>query len=223
MTRNAQHKVVHEEVVGKRGDKSIVFVARVRYARSRGGYLAEGYVEEESRHGEIVYRTREMFAAPGTDRLIREAGRFNAKTLAKLAKEVEGDVPKMKAACLRQLEIEPAASDDKARGVYRKYEVKRTDGSSEGDGKHARCRYFVLDLDHDKHAAAALGAYAESCKVELPELAHDLSYTAEQLENHYAQERGGIDLGVDLGWKREHFWGEDEWGRRGDATPGGGQ
>ena len=61
------------------------------------------------------------------------------------------------------------------RGIYHKFNVTRTDGSSEPGGKHEGCRYFVLDLDHDKHAAPALRAYAESCAAEFPQLAADLS------------------------------------------------
>lgn len=59
-------------------------------------------------------------------------------------------------------------------GLYRRYRVERTDGSSEPGGKHHECAYFVLDLIHDKHAKAALLAYAESCKEEYPLLSHDL-------------------------------------------------
>jgi hypothetical protein len=40
--------------------------------------------------------------------------------------------------------------------------------------KHERCRYFVLDLDHDRHALAALWGYVSSCEAEYPALAADL-------------------------------------------------
>ena len=63
---------------------------------------------------------------------------------------------------------------DAQRGLYRKYEVRRTDGSSEPGGKHEGCIYFVLDLDHDPHALPALEAYADSCEADYPELAKDL-------------------------------------------------
>ena len=63
---------------------------------------------------------------------------------------------------------------DKTRGLYNKYRVERLDGSSDIGGKHYGCEYFVLDLTHDKHAKAALLAYAESCKTEYPLLAKDL-------------------------------------------------
>jgi len=63
---------------------------------------------------------------------------------------------------------------DTNRGIYQKFIVERTDGSSEPGGKHAECEYFVLDIMHDKHAKAALLAYAESCKIEYPLLAHDV-------------------------------------------------
>lgn len=63
---------------------------------------------------------------------------------------------------------------DEAKGLYRKYEIVRTDGSSAEGGKHEDCRYFVLDLDHDEHAMRALAAYADSCEPEYPLLAADL-------------------------------------------------
>ena len=94
------------------------------------------------------------------------------------------------------------AVSDKTRGVYAKYRVTRTDGSSENGGKHASCRFFVLDLDHDPHARAALAAYAASCAETHPELASELDYTCDQM-------RGGPDpvTGQELGWKSPHVWG----------------
>lgn len=64
--------------------------------------------------------------------------------------------------------------NDTERGLYGKYMIARTDGSSEPGGKHQDCQYFVLDLDHDKHAKAAIEAYANSCAEEFPALAKDL-------------------------------------------------
>jgi hypothetical protein len=63
---------------------------------------------------------------------------------------------------------------DPTRGLYEKFVVKRTDGKSEPGGKHEHCHYFVLDLDHDPHAKAALKAYAKSCRKQYPLLARDL-------------------------------------------------
>jgi len=63
---------------------------------------------------------------------------------------------------------------DKTKGMYHKFVVKRTDGSSEPGGKHEGCAYFVLDLDHDKFAIPALRAYADACRDEFPELARHL-------------------------------------------------
>ncbi len=59
---------------------------------------------------------------------------------------------------------------NKHRGMYEKYIVTRNDGSA----KHVGCEYFVLDLTHDKHAKAAIRAYADSCKAEYPQLSNDL-------------------------------------------------
>lgn len=47
-------------------------------------------------------------------------------------------------------------------GLYRKYDVRRTDGRDAPGFKHHGCRYFVLDLDHDEHARAAIRAYRSS-------------------------------------------------------------
>lgn len=69
---------------------------------------------------------------------------------------------------------------DKTRGLYRKFTVTRTDGSSAKGGKHDGCNYFVLDVTHDKHADAALLAYAASCEAEYPLLAQDVRDLARQ-------------------------------------------
>lgn len=63
---------------------------------------------------------------------------------------------------------------DTTRGIYHKFNVTRTDGSSEPGGKHEFCRYFVLDRDHDPHAAYALAAYAQACAKTHPVLAGDI-------------------------------------------------
>ena len=64
--------------------------------------------------------------------------------------------------------------NDKIVGLYQKFRVHRTDGSSEPGGKHENCEYFVLDLDHDPFAYAALQRYAQACRKEYPQLADDL-------------------------------------------------
>lgn len=61
-----------------------------------------------------------------------------------------------------------------ARGVYEKFQVRRTDGDPAG--KHRSCTYFVLDLDHDENALPALKAYAKSCKKTRPRLYKDLQW-----------------------------------------------
>ena len=62
-------------------------------------------------------------------------------------------------------------STDSDRGLYGKYRVERLNDTT---GKHANCRYFVLDPRHDPHAHVALLAYAESARGAYPELAGDL-------------------------------------------------
>ena len=74
-------------------------------------------------------------------------------------------------------------ADDKERGLYHKYNVTRTDGHDRYPGdKHYGCEYFVLDLTHDKHARAALLAYADSCCAEFPRLSEDLLFKALGME-----------------------------------------
>jgi hypothetical protein len=69
---------------------------------------------------------------------------------------------------------EQAAKPKRERGLYGKYHVERTDGSSEPGKKHEDCAYFVLDLTHDRNAPPALIAYAAACEAEYPVLARDL-------------------------------------------------
>ncbi|WP_202844731.1 hypothetical protein [Luteimonas saliphila] len=49
-------------------------------------------------------------------------------------------------------------------GLYRKFDVIRTDGSDQPGGKHEGCEYFVLDVTHDPHARAAIIGYARSLR-----------------------------------------------------------
>ncbi len=59
-------------------------------------------------------------------------------------------------------------------GLIHKFNITRTDGTSEPGQKHDGCDYFVLDLTHDEFALPALLAYAEACRVKYPLLADDL-------------------------------------------------
>lgn len=64
--------------------------------------------------------------------------------------------------------------NDRHRGLYRKYEIRRTDGSSEPGGKHEHCTYFVLDMEHDPAAVDALDAYRIACREAYPVLSEEL-------------------------------------------------
>lgn len=68
---------------------------------------------------------------------------------------------------------------DREKGLYRKFDVRRVDGTDAPGQKHHGCRYYVLDLDHDPHALPALRAYAESCERGYPALAFDLRAVAD--------------------------------------------
>lgn len=62
-----------------------------------------------------------------------------------------------------------------AQGLFRKFNVSRVDGSDSPGEKHHGCEYFVLDVDHDAHAPAALRAYAHACKDTHPVLSQELA------------------------------------------------
>lgn len=59
-------------------------------------------------------------------------------------------------------------------GLFRKFDIRRVDGSDAPGGKHHGCRYFVLDVEHDPHSVPALIAYAAACEATHPQLAKDL-------------------------------------------------
>jgi hypothetical protein len=63
---------------------------------------------------------------------------------------------------------------DVSRGIYRKFKVTRTDGSSRKGKKHHTCSYFILDLAHDPFCRPALRAYAKACRKTHPHLAADI-------------------------------------------------
>lgn len=58
--------------------------------------------------------------------------------------------------------------------MFEKFRVQRTDGSDAPGGKHHGCKYFVIDLDHDQYARAAMRAYAAACRATHPLLADDI-------------------------------------------------
>lgn len=62
----------------------------------------------------------------------------------------------------------------KDKGLFNKFHVHRVDGRDAAGEKHDGCEYFVLDLNHDAHALAAIAAYAASCQHEFPVLSLDL-------------------------------------------------
>lgn len=70
---------------------------------------------------------------------------------------------------------------DTKRGIYRKFQIERTDGSSAPGGKHEHCSYYVLDLEHDDFALPALRAYAKACRKTHPALADDIDTIVETL------------------------------------------
>lgn len=76
---------------------------------------------------------------------------------------------------MADLPIRDESRSNNEQGLYRKFEVYRTDRSDAGPGcKHWGCDYFVIDVTHDQHAKAALAAYADACEATHPQLAADM-------------------------------------------------
>lgn len=69
---------------------------------------------------------------------------------------------------------ENAPLDQKSIGLYKKFNVTRTDGKDQPGAKHENDEYFVLNLTSDANAVPALAAYAEACQEKYPALADDL-------------------------------------------------
>lgn len=70
----------------------------------------------------------------------------------------------------------------KWRGLFKKFIVVRTDGTSAPGKKHEACEYFVLDMNHDPFAAPALRAYADACEKRFPILARELKAKADWID-----------------------------------------
>ena len=68
-------------------------------------------------------------------------------------------------------------------GLYDKYKVVRTDGTSRTGGKNENARHFVLSIDSDPHALPALRAYINSCTTEYPALAEDLGRLVREVQD----------------------------------------
>lgn len=59
-------------------------------------------------------------------------------------------------------------------GLFRKFVVRRVDGSDAPGGKHHGCEYFVIDMTNDQYAPVALRPYAVACRATHPALSADL-------------------------------------------------
>ena len=81
-----------------------------------------------------------------------------------------------------KLKPKDTSKPNEEQGMYQKFEVTRTDGSSGPGGKHEGCSYFVLDVDHDPYAKAAMIAYACACYQSHPQLSDDILQACQKIE-----------------------------------------
>lgn len=77
------------------------------------------------------------------------------------------------------------------RGIYKKFQVQRTDRRNLPGEKHHECEYFVLDLTHDEIARIAALSYAISCQVTRPLLSADLRGQVARATAHACWWTGG--------------------------------
>jgi hypothetical protein len=115
-----------------------------------------------------------------------------------------------------QLPERDPTKTDAQQGLYGKFRIERTDGSSATGCKHHGCDYFVLDVTHDKCAPPALAAYAAAVERTHPLLAADM------------RSRYGLPAAGDAAMPiRAYEWEDDESGFAGsprtrwdDCPPG---
>lgn len=148
----------------ERSDKTVHF--------SIGKQTHNGYSFSPNEH-------QNYFLASNGIHLCSKGGPFvNGNTLFVKGSEWEFDKTRLCAPIEQyQLFVDAVAEyNEKARGLYIKYTVTRNDGSP----KHRDCEYFVLDLNHDEFAIAALKKYRKKCKDKYPALAADLKEKIKQ-------------------------------------------
>lgn len=75
---------------------------------------------------------------------------------------------------MSQLPQRDEAKPAEQQGLFQKFIVARTDGNYAPGQTHCGCEYFVLDVQHDHHAKAALAAYATACAATHPQLSADM-------------------------------------------------
>lgn len=92
---------------------------------------------------------------------------------------------------------------DADRGLYAKFKVTRSDGSSRKGRRHEGCSYYVLDLDHDPYSIAALLTYSDACAETFPALSDDIKRKVEQitpgLQNLLRAQLQEAGMNVDFG------------------------
>lgn len=115
---------------------------------------------------------------------------------------------------VKEQAMTPEQNHDSKKGLYRKFQVERTDGRSAEGEKHHDCQYYVLDLDHDPFAKFALVAYANACRIQFPQLAEDLNEIARK-----AHKKGWLDPPEDF-TKPPGFAVVEEWGQFGTRCGG---
>ena len=104
---------------------------------------------------------------------------YRDQRLTAVAAAIASLTPAMALAAAGELHDRESLTD--YRGLDDRFIVTRRDGGHEPGRKHDGCRYFPLDLTHDRHAIPAIIAYAASCEQDRPRLARELRFHADRL------------------------------------------
>lgn len=163
-----QKGIVEEigKLVGCANDWETVSAVKAALSGAQQGEVKGQYIVKESSDGDFwVYLKKE----PGP--ILPIANCYGRGTASKVATALNAATAPQPAQALP--ERDPALFTEQ-QGLFHKFDVRRVDGSDQPGGKHHGCRYYVIDVDHDPHAAAALGAYANACQSTSPALARDL-------------------------------------------------
>lgn len=124
---------------------------------------------------QIAARLREIKAlADNDDTPTHELVEMIGLRVRLLLRELEAAPAGVHAESAGDLPPHDPTKPNRQQGLYGKFHIARTDGTDAPGGKHHGCDYFVLDVTHDKHAKAALAAYADAVEATHPQLAADM-------------------------------------------------
>lgn len=94
--------------------------------------------------------------------------------------------------------------DQKGKGIYEKYYVTRADEGDRPNHKHYGCKYFVLDLTHDRFVPETIRTYGRLARAAgYGPLASDLKDKADAMEKAFGVVRPDMKV-YQIQWDGQH-------------------